>query len=244
MATFEGTIQEVHDFLGPRIRNKVNNLTRNTRLARQGICEHCGERKELQSAHTHGHDRRMLIEKVLREYKVNDKVRFDVIEVERRILEVHQPIEETFVFLCQSCHAVYDSAIVVEQENQQAPILFHRNNNVPIIQNHREAIQYNPEYMKMDNQQLERNLQTIGKGCFVKYYESFRDPMLTNKDLVDQFMANEVWNENGSKMRVTSIRRIFAASRELDALSIISNSHRLDESIKIEARLLLDTYRK
>ena len=243
MATFEGTIQEVHDFLGPRIRNKVNNLTRNARLARQGICEHCGERKELQSAHTRGHDRRMLIEKVLNEFKVNGKVRFDVIEAERRILEAHQPIEETFIFLCQSCHAFYDTSEVLEQRNPDAPLVIHQNTDLPVLQNNIGLLQGNTENAQMDDQQLIQSLNSIGKRCFVKYYESFRDPMLSNEDLVDQFMSNEDWNENGSKIRVSYIRRIFAASRELDALSIISNSHRLDLSITIEANLLLDTYR-
>jgi hypothetical protein len=244
MAIFEGTVQEVHDFLGPRIRNKVNNLTRNARLARQGICEHCGERKELQSAHTHGHDRRMLIENVLKEFKVNDKVRFDVIEAESRILEAHQPIEETFIFLCQSCHAIYDEAETPTQENRDVHLENHLNVEIPVIKNNIGVPQVDHENIRMNDQQLKRSIQTIGMGCFVKYYESFRDPMLTNEDLIDQFMSNEVWNENGSKMRVTSIRRIFASGRELDALSIISLAHRVEHNVTVEAKLLLDTYRK
>jgi len=35
MATFEGSIQEFHHFLGPRIRNAINNYTRTYRKQRQ-----------------------------------------------------------------------------------------------------------------------------------------------------------------------------------------------------------------
>ncbi|MCC7571016.1 hypothetical protein KO465_06790 [Candidatus Micrarchaeota archaeon] len=37
MANFLGTFQEFHDFIGPQIRNKVNNLTRSSRK-KQMVC--------------------------------------------------------------------------------------------------------------------------------------------------------------------------------------------------------------
>ncbi len=74
MANFEGTVQEFHHFFGPRIRNAINNFTRNHRKNLNGICEECGSEKELHSAHIHGSDRRMIIENVLsNEFLVSDE---------------------------------------------------------------------------------------------------------------------------------------------------------------------------
>lgn len=109
MARFEGTIQEFHHYIGPRIRNKVNNLTATARKKRNGICEHCGQEKELQSAHVHGNERRMIIENVLSGYQQEGFISCDLAVVEREILEAHQPIDEKFLFLCQECHKKYDS---------------------------------------------------------------------------------------------------------------------------------------
>jgi hypothetical protein len=78
MANFEGTIQEFHEYLGPRIRNKINNLTRIHRKRKKGICEHCDDLKELHSAHILGRERRTIIEEVLSQYMNNEKIKCDV----------------------------------------------------------------------------------------------------------------------------------------------------------------------
>ena len=109
MARFEGTIQEYHDYIGPRIRNKVNNITRTARLSRNKICEHCGQEGELQSAHVHGFERRVIIERVLSLYKKDKVISCDLAMVEQQILEAHKPVNEIFLFLCQECHKKYDS---------------------------------------------------------------------------------------------------------------------------------------
>src|SRR3989339_1118469 len=111
MAIFEGTIQEFHHFLGPRIRNAINNFTRSYRNQRNGICEgNCGkEKKELHSAHVQGQGRRSIIEKVLSSSAINGKIRCDIREIEKKIMEAHLPIKNNFKFLCHKCHVEYDS---------------------------------------------------------------------------------------------------------------------------------------
>jgi len=109
MAQFEGTIQEFHDLLGPRIRNAVNNFTRKYRNRKNGICEDCGKTKELHSAHVHGQERRTIIENILAHYQYSGKVKCDIEKVKKEILEAHLPIEKYFKFLCHSCHVAYDS---------------------------------------------------------------------------------------------------------------------------------------
>lgn len=49
----------------------------------------------------------------------------------------------------------------------------------------------------MNDDQLERSLRSIGKGCFVKYFGKFRDNRLNNHDLIDLLMKNENYSECG-----------------------------------------------
>lgn len=110
MAEFRGTIQEFHHFVGPRIRNVVQTATAEARRRRGGICEECGGQAKLEAAHIHGRGRRTLVETVLLDYTdPSGLVCCDLDEAERRILDAHLPIEETFRFLCGTCHSAYDA---------------------------------------------------------------------------------------------------------------------------------------
>jgi len=111
MATFIGTVDEFHKYIGPRIRNRINTYpdVKAARLARNGICEHCGKKEELQSAHVHGHGRRDIIETVLAGYQHSQSLQVDIGIVEDEILQAHHPISESFLFLCGPCHRKYDA---------------------------------------------------------------------------------------------------------------------------------------
>lgn len=120
MARFVGTVQDYHHFMGPRIRNVVNQAAAPARKAHNGICEHCGGSAELQSAHVHGRDRRTLIETVLGGYTRPDGyVDIDVDEVERQIIDAHMPFDETFKFICGPCHRAYDAGFTQRVRSRQ-----------------------------------------------------------------------------------------------------------------------------
>ena len=126
MANFEGTINEFHYFLGPRIRNAINNFTRKYRNQRDGACEDCGEKKELHSAHVHGQERRTIIEKILSPYLNEGQVHCNIEKIEKEILKAHFPIENCFKFLCRTCHVAYDSKnnlppVKVATSNKNSP---------------------------------------------------------------------------------------------------------------------------
>ena len=78
----------------------------------------------------------------------------------------------------------------------------------------------------MDDKQLERSLQSIGKECFVKYFEDFMNSRLKNGDLIELLMSSEGYEESGCKTRVSQSRRIIDAGRADDALNIIMASQR------------------
>lgn len=110
MAIFEGSIQEFHHYLGPRIRNTINLFARKERIARNGVCEDCGKiGQTLDSAHIHGRGRRTIIEEVLSAHRANGIVRCDIRAIEKQILDEHGDIADTFKFLCKDCHVRYDN---------------------------------------------------------------------------------------------------------------------------------------
>jgi len=43
----------------------------------------------------------------------------------------------------------------------------------------------------MNDEQLQRSLQSIGKACFVKYLDTFSNPQISNEDLIDYLIAQE-----------------------------------------------------
>src|SRR5271169_2316455 len=109
MAKFEGSVQEFHHYVGPRIRNAINIFVRKERNSRNGICEHCNKRETiLDAAHIHGRKRRDIIEIILSSYEIDGIVRCDIEAVEREILDGHGVIADTFKFLCKDCHVQYD----------------------------------------------------------------------------------------------------------------------------------------
>ena len=110
MAKFFGSVQEFHHFIGPKLRYEINKSTRNRRKQRAGICELCGKRAELQSAHVRGRERRTIIEEVLSQHiDCRGNIAGLLEEIESQILLAYLPIKDTFKFLCQPCHASYDS---------------------------------------------------------------------------------------------------------------------------------------
>ena len=110
MATFSGTIQEFHNFIGPRIRNCVNIFVKNVKNEQNGICSSCKKHAPLEAAHQHGKDRKLIISKVQDNYLTDGRVEIDDISfVENQILEMHKPIQDTFIFLCRECHIKYDN---------------------------------------------------------------------------------------------------------------------------------------
>ena len=123
MAKFIGTVQEFHHFIGPKLRNAVNGITRNHRMQRNGICEACESPSELHSAHVHGRERREIIEEELKHF-LDEKgiISCTLEEIESKILMAHLPIEHTFRFLCHTCHVRYDSKSLQPKNSQGLPM--------------------------------------------------------------------------------------------------------------------------
>lgn len=108
MAVFSGTQKEFRRYIGPRLRNLVNTLTRKHK-AQISACQHCDAKENLESAHVHGRDRNEIIELILSQESMDGVVSVDIQKFEERFVEEHQPLEKSIFILCRECHRKYDT---------------------------------------------------------------------------------------------------------------------------------------
>lgn len=111
MATFVGTREEFIKFIGPLVRNRIQQITKTHKRALKNVCQECKETKELQAAHVKGTDRNSMIKTVLEEYTAEstENISCDIGEALAKIMKAHEPIEKSFRFLCENCHKKYDA---------------------------------------------------------------------------------------------------------------------------------------
>jgi hypothetical protein len=106
MGLISCTVEEYHRFVGPRIRNVIQNLTRPRKRQLGYRCEACGKKvPELDAAHLPGRSRIKMINDVLSGFQDgNGLVKGDLSVIERAIITAHTPVETHFRMLCRKCH--------------------------------------------------------------------------------------------------------------------------------------------
>jgi predicted nucleic-acid-binding Zn-ribbon protein len=108
MASFIGIRKEFRRYIGPRLRNLVQQISKNHRVALAN-CQHCGTSEYLQAAHVVGRDRNQIIDILLEKFTHNDIVTIDIGEFEKSFKIEHAPLENSILILCRACHTKYDS---------------------------------------------------------------------------------------------------------------------------------------
>lgn len=88
---------------------------------------------------------------------------------------------------------------------------------------------------------LDRALNSIGKKCFIDYYDDFKN-CRNKKELAQKLLAS---NSNAVSLTAQTTRInyalwIFDNNLQKDALKIIMQSNRLDSATKAKARALYD----
>ena len=89
----------------------------------------------------------------------------------------------------------------------------------------------------MKDTDLDRLIRSIGKSTFVRFYEQFRDPSLSNLEIVEMLPAEYTLKSRWS--RTTKARRILREGLEDDALQMIAASDRVDAGTAQQVRILL-----
>lgn len=93
----------------------------------------------------------------------------------------------------------------------------------------------------MDEKELIRKLNSIGKQAFVTHFALFKkyaSGQISRNIAIDELVKLRVSNNSGAGIRVGNAKLIFEAKLEADALDIIIDSRRLSASVVSEARKL------
>ena len=77
----------------------------------------------------------------------------------------------------------------------------------------------------MNDAQLNRALQSIGKECFVTYFLKFNDHLLTNQDLCEILINERGYRPSACSTRVSKSRGIIKAGCAKNALMVIAESN-------------------
>jgi hypothetical protein len=135
MARFIGTKKEFNRYIGPILRNIVQQVTRSYRNEK-GSCQHCGIKENLEAAHIRGKERKLIIEKLLYDYKTDNIYNVDLEDFENKFRKEHEIVKDIVIILCKDCHTKYDSkqknGITNEQEKMDSKKI---NNNSRIYTN-------------------------------------------------------------------------------------------------------------
>ena len=96
----------------------------------------------------------------------------------------------------------------------------------------------------MNDQQLDRNLRSVGKACFVKWYSQFSDFRIKDSDLIGLMVKDEGYTESVCRTRVSKSRTIIREGRAKDALKLIMLSGRLSDNVGNEAGCIYKDLKK
>lgn len=89
----------------------------------------------------------------------------------------------------------------------------------------------------MNDYQLRGALRSVGKECFVAYYELFSDESVEADDIAAQLADERGYRTEATRTRVSNARRIIRAGLARDALSIIIGS-RVPPHVRAKAKRL------
>lgn len=128
MAYFIGTEKDFKRYIGPILRNLVQQITKDYR--RQiGKCQLCGTTHDLEAAHVHGKDRNTIISNLLEGYKAGSEYIVNLSEFEKQFRSHHAQVEESILILCKQCHYEYDKghgSTIHPEDNSFQPELISR----------------------------------------------------------------------------------------------------------------------
>ena len=85
----------------------------------------------------------------------------------------------------------------------------------------------------MDDLQLDRNLRSIGKECFVTFFGMFCDGSRSSGEAAAQIKAERDYTWKSCRSRTSKARSIIEAGRAADALDMVS----LSTSPKVPAEI-------
>ncbi len=72
---------------------------------------------------------------------------------------------------------------------------------------------------------MRSHLKSLGMGCFVNYFEKFRDLSISNQEVAEILQEEMGYKVPASHSRTSTARSIIKAGRAIDALDLIAGSN-------------------
>lgn len=91
----------------------------------------------------------------------------------------------------------------------------------------------------MEEKRLVRCLNSVGKECFVKYFEIFSDFNMLNQEIADIIEEENGYTRKACNSRTGHARMIIREGGAKDALDLILSSNRLNSEVVNRAENLL-----
>lgn len=156
VAKFIGSFDEFKRYVGPKCRNEVNIFCKSERKKHNGICEYCGAKHELQSAHVT--ERPVIIKTILdNDYRIGaDLYEVNLEEFFLKFKNAHMPISDNIFFLCKKCHNMLDKdqSISIADIKAKRPGFHAKNQQAKFL----ELLNENIEIFKITNQISEHSM--------------------------------------------------------------------------------------
>ena len=76
----------------------------------------------------------------------------------------------------------------------------------------------------MNDSQLDRYLNSVGKRCFVRYFDRFSDQSLSNREVAEILQEEMGFTWKACNSRTGHARMIIRSGRAIDALEIVRGS--------------------
>lgn len=87
---------------------------------------------------------------------------------------------------------------------------------------------------------INKLLNRVGMKVFIKYFESFNNPKLTNNDIVELF--EEDFTTKSKISRTSKARKLIRENALVDILEVIINAKKIDVETIEKAKFLLKKF--
>ena len=87
---------------------------------------------------------------------------------------------------------------------------------------------------------INKLLNRVGMKVFIKYFESFNNPKLTNNDIVKLF--EEDFTMKSKISRTSKARKLIRENALVDILEVIINAKKIDLETSEKAQILFKNY--
>jgi hypothetical protein len=194
MASFIGTHQEFRRYIGPMLRNLVQQITK-IHKAEISACEHCGSKENLESAHVKGRNRNEIIDGVLKEFTTNEMITVNLSVFEKKFKEEHRPIEKSILILCRDCHKLYDEPEQSASKQEILKLEFSVSSKQKILKVAYYLSRFEHEQLRLGNQQKTFEESSIILGVKPNTLKNYRDSFDSHCNVYKQAKKREGWKK-------------------------------------------------